>query len=301
MKTKLFMWMVLSVLSYPLSSQTDTVKPITTLNACEVNLMFGWYAQAQQYGTLAEFQKLAPGSKLLQADFTGFNQSPDVWSTINGQFAANVGFRFSNKNKTAYRKNPILRLGFTYISVTDLSNNLTKTNTFRSDTLVSVTNGSTYYLDSNITRNYNMRHNSDQIRLDVSLIFRTNPKARWQFYGGLGLTAGVSLNSNTTIEYGVSGSLNDNNEMQSYPFYYLYYDDNFTYQNEYYRNAADFGMSLNAPLGIDFRMGKKREFWKRTHLFYEVRPGVAFSNIGDLGMFGNTCVQQGFGIKVNWE
>jgi len=294
--------MMASAIGLSVFSQLDTTKEIGAFNACEVNLLFGWYAQAQQYGTIDEFKQLAPGSTILKADFTGYNQAGTSWSNINGQFSANVGFRFSNKSKTAYRPNPILRLGFSYMNVTDLSNNLTNTREFRSDTLVSITNGSMYYMDSVITRNYNMRHNSDQIRLDVALVYRTNPKARWQFYGGMGLTAGISLNSNTSIEYAINNTVQDDSDQEEYYYPFFYYNtEDFTYQNEYYRNSLDFGMSVYTPLGLDFRMGKKREFWKRVHLFYEIRPGVAFSNIGDLRGFGNTCVQQGFGLKVNWE
>jgi hypothetical protein len=133
--------------------------------------------------------------------------------------------------------------------------------------------------------------------LDISLIYRTDPKARWQFYGGIGLTAGASLKSYTTIDYMVGSNL----QSTDYYFYPMYSNQVSDYKNEYFRNSADFGLSAYVPLGIDFRMGKKRPFWKRTHLFYEVRPGAAFSSIGDLSSFANIAVQQGLGIKVNWE
>jgi len=301
MKNKKSWTVFFTVITLTTFSQLDTTKQIKAISACEVNLMFGWYTQAQQYGTIAEFQQLAPGSKILKSDFTGYNQTDMYWPSINGQFAANVGFRFGNKAKSAYKPNPILRLGFSYLNVTGLSNALSKTEEFRSDTLVSVTNGSVYYIDSTNIRTLTMRHTSDQIRLDVSLVFRTNPKARWQLYGGVGLTAGLSLSSNTSIEYAVNNGTSDDPQAgYYYPFYYQYYEG-FNYQNEFYRNNPDFGMSAYAPLGLDFRMGKKREFWKRVHLFYEARPGITFSNIAGLDFFGNVSIQQGFGIKVNWE
>jgi hypothetical protein len=297
MKTKLILCTAFSVMAWELFSQTDTIAPIKALNACEVNVLFGGYFQPIQYGTIAEFQKLAPGSELLKADFTGYNQYNDYISSVNGMFAVNLGFRFGNSARTAYKKNPLLRLGFSYFNTTDLANNLSQTTTFRSDTLVSTGSGQVYYIDSTIYRSYNMRHTSDQLRLDVSLIYRTDPKARWQFYGGVGLTAGASLKSYTTIDYMVGSNL----ESVNYYFYPIYSDQVSDYKNEYFRNSADFGMSAYVPLGLDFRMGKKRAFWKRTHLFYEVRPGASFSSIGDLSTFANISVQQGLGIKVNWE
>lgn len=297
MKAKLIIGMAISGMALNFSAQTDTIAPIKALNACEVNVLLGGYFQPIQYGSIAEFQKLAPGSELLKADFTGYNQYNDYISSVNSMFAVNVGFRFGNANRTAYKKSPLLRLGFSYFSTTDLANNLSQTRTFRSDTLVSTNNGQVYYVDSTIYRSYNMRHTSDQLRLDVSLIYRTDPKARWQFYGGLGLTAGASLKAYTTIDYVVGSNI----ESTNYYFYPIYTDQVSDYKNEYFRNSADFGLSAYVPLGLDFRMGKKRPFWKRTHLFYELRPGASFSSIGDLSSFANISVQQGLGIKVNWE
>jgi hypothetical protein len=46
-----------------------------------------------------------------------------------------------------------------------------------------------------------MDYSSNQLRLDASLIFRTNADARWSAFAGVGINAGVSLNSNTTIYY----------------------------------------------------------------------------------------------------
>jgi hypothetical protein len=297
MKTKLILMLVFVSGLSCLTAQNDSLRPIQKLNACEVNVLFGGYFQPIQYGTIAEFKKLAPGSELLKADFTAYNQFNDYVSSINSMFSVNLGFRFGNSSKSAYRKNPLLRLGFSYFSTTDLANNLGQTTTFRNDTLVSSGTGQVYYIDSTIYRSYNMQHTSDQLRLDVSLVYRTDPKARWQFYAGLGLTAGASLKSYTTVNYMVSGSLVSTD-------YYLYpvsSEQNYEYKNEYFRNSADIGMSAYVPLGLDFRLGKKRPFWKRTHLFYEARPGASFSNIGDLGFFANISVQQGLGIKVNWE
>jgi len=54
-------------------------------------------------------------------------------------------------------------------------------------------------------------------------------------------------------------------------------------------------------LGIDFRIGKKREFWKRTHLFYELRPGINVTSIPELRPITNASVQHGIGLRVSWN
>lgn len=297
MKTKGIFAVLMCSIGMRLSSQTDSSISIQSLNACEVNVLLGGYFQPMQYGSIAEFQKLAPGSELLKANFAGYNEYNTYYTTTNAMLAVNLGFRFGNSGRTAYKKNPLLRVGFSYFNTTDLVNSLTKTSTFRSDTLISATYGQVYYIDSTVYRTYNMRHTSDQVRLDISLIYRTDPKARWQFYGGFGLTAGASLKSYTNIDYIVGNNI----QGTDYYFYPMYSSQVANYKNEFFRNSTDVGLSAYVPLGIDFRMGKKRPFWKRTHLFYEVRPGVSFVTIGDLSSFANVAIQQGLGIKVNWE
>lgn len=283
-------------LSLATQAQYDTTKRIRAIQACEVNILGGGYFQPAQYGTIDEFKILAPGSQLLKGDFTGYNQYNSYFSTYNSMFSVNLGFRFANKSKTAYLKNPLFRLGVTYLTTTDLSNGLSRDDSFRSDTLISMTSGQIYYIDSTVYRTYNMAHSSDQLRLDLSLIYRTDPQARWQFYGGFGITAGVSLKSYTNIYYTVGSTLNST-DYYFYPAYGQVYDS----KSEYFKNSADFGATAYVPLGIDFRMGKKRPFWKRTHLFYELRPGAGFTSIGDLDTYGNVSIHQGLGLKVNWE
>lgn len=293
---KKFYLMLFALSLIQVHSQYDTTQSIKAVQACEVNVFGGGYFQPIQYGTIDEFKKLAPGSELLKANFNGYNQYNDYLSSMNSMFAVNLGLRFSNKSKTAYLKNPLLRIGITYLTTTDLANNLSKEDSFRSDTLISTSTGQVYYIDSTIYRSYNMQHSSDQLRLDLSFNYRTDPKARWQFFAGFGLTAGISLKSYTTINYTVGSNL----ESVNYYFYPVQ-SEIYDYKNEYFRNSADFGAMAYIPLGIDFRMGKKRPFWKRTHLFYEVRPGACFSSIGDLDFYGNVAVQQGLGLKINWE
>jgi hypothetical protein len=63
-----------------------------------------------------------------------------------------------------------------------------------------------------------------------------------------------------------------------------------------FTNKKKFACAAYVPLGVDFRIGKKRAFWKRTHLFYELRPSV--TTIPELRTFANAGVQQGIGLRV---
>jgi hypothetical protein len=48
-------------------------------------------------------------------------------------------------------------------------------------------------------------------------------------------------------------------------------------------------------------LGKKKEFWKRTHLFYELRPGINITSIPELGTITNSSNQHGLGLRVTWN
>jgi hypothetical protein len=72
-------------------------------------------------------------------------------------------------------------------------------------------------------------------------------------------------------------------------------------QQELYSLKTVIGGSVYLPAGVDFRIGKRREFWKPVHLFYEIRPQVLYTNIPELGSSLRGGIQQGFGIRVKWR
>ncbi|HQQ94668.1 MAG TPA: hypothetical protein PLQ93_08950 [Bacteroidia bacterium] len=283
-----------------LKSQDISNTPVSKVQVCEVNVLFGGGANFNQNSTIADFQKLAPQSKLLKEDFSNYQSSSFYGMGSNGMFSVMMGLRFAKADKSAYRGNPILRMGFSYITSNNFASSYYQEKTKRYDTLVSVSNGQIYYLDSTLTKTYNMNYRSEQLRLDLSLIYRTDHKARWQFYSGIGLNAGISLNASTNISYLPYNGVSNNGYYNYYPYPYPY-QQGVQSTSETFRNASNFGVSAYVPLGIDFRMGKKRPFWQRTHLFFEMRPGVNVNSIPELGTFADGYFQSAFGIKVNWE
>ena len=72
-------------------------------------------------------------------------------------------------------------------------------------------------------------------------------------------------------------------------------------KTEYYKNKNNFGFSAYIPMGIDFRIGRKRKFWKQIHLFLELRPGINGTSIPELRTIVNSSMQYGFGLKVSWD
>lgn len=280
--------------------QDTQPKLVKKISIKDVSLQVGASPWRNSPATLAEFQALAPQSVLLNKTFTGLSISDNISSGTNTMFSAAVGIQFRDKEGTGYKKNPQLRLGVTYTSGTLLSGSVYANTQKRYDTLVSAQTGQKMYLDSVTTRFGNMSYTSEQLRLDAALIFRTNPAARWSLYGGLGLTAGMSLNSTTNVYYNKTSravTSNENGTTSSITYYPANYNSGTA---ESFRNKPNFAFSTYIPIGVDFRVGKNNPFWRQVHLFCEFRPSVNMTAIPAFGTLTNTYLQQSLGVRISW-
>jgi hypothetical protein len=274
------------------SSQENASDEQSSIAITDVFLQLGSFTERTAGGSLENFRKLAPQSQMLSEDLSDFSGSGGTTYNGNTLFSISLGLQFQDEEKNKRKGNPLLRLGLTYLGGSAISSNIYKNERFPIDTLVSTQTGQIYVVDSVSDESYFMEYISDQIRLDAALIFRTNPEARWSLYGGVGIAFGVSLNARTEIYY--------NNFL---------FDDDYhgrensrygTYQSERFNNEMNFGLMTYIPLGVDFRLGKNKEFWKRTHLYYEVSPGINFTTIPELKTFANPSIRNGLGLRVNW-
>lgn len=285
-----------SFMSYACFGQEVSEKRILI---SDVNIQSNLTTQVGIPGSLQDFKGLAPTSALLNSNFSGFtNYGSNVFSSSNG-LNISLGLALKNKQKMDYKSKPLLRLGVGYFNQGDFFNYYTKTTSSPYDTLTSTSSGQSIYLDSIHNETYSMNYKSQQLRFDASLIFRTNKDARWSLFGGIGFNAGLSINATTTVSYITTESttnVNPNNTGSISPIMETYATGNKT--QESFRNKANVGMSAYLPLGVDFRIGKKREFWKRLHLYYELRPAVSAASIPELRTFTIFTMQQGLGLRI---
>lgn len=256
-------------------------------------LQTGMSNTLQSPSTLDDFKKIAPNSSILGQDFSAYTNRWGGQANSVQFFNAMVGISFKDKANNSLKSNPLLRLGISYYSGSGMSNGYGYELTKPYDTLISSQTGSSIYIDSVYSENVTMDYKYQQVRFDGSIIFRTKPEERWSLYGGVGFSFGASINSQTSIS--ISSSATVSSEFQG-PNGII--NNNFV--NETYRNKTNFGASVYLPLGIDFRIGKKREFWKQIHMFYELRPGVNTLSIPELGKMTSATLQQGLGIKIQW-
>lgn len=255
----------------------------------DANILLGAEVQQSPRGSFTDFQKLNPQSTLLSANMNGYIASKGYGGMGGPAFGASLGIaRLNNENNKSTTE---FRVGISFTGI-NISNSFTKTDTKPYDTLISSQTGQTVYSDSVTSHSYKMNYTSQQVKVDVSAIYRTNKAARWSLYGGIGIEAGETVMAFTDIDYTerraikpayiISSSSGNNNLSQS----------------ERFINNNGFQFAAYLPLGIDFRVGAKKEFFKQLHLFYEARPFLSNTNIPELGSITGVGLKMGFGLRV---
>jgi hypothetical protein len=299
MKTKHMLSVAtLATLSTAVTAQEQTPQAVSKFKISDAYLQEASFIGKGGVSTLSNFKTLAPQSLLLKNDLSAYSQSGGITSIETLGLSMGLGISLRNKNKTGYNDRTQLRLGIGYYSVTGASAYFSNVTRITYDTLKSATSKEVTYLDSVKHKNYNMNYSSRQLRLDASLIYKSNPDKRWSVFGGIGANASVSLNATTTIGYYeyVGKETKDVNGRTSNSSSYSDFKKNKT---ETFANKTNLSASAYVPMGVDFRLGKKREFWKHAHLFYELRPSIMATTIPELHTVTiGAGVQQGLGLRI---
>lgn len=250
--------------------------------------------------TTSDFIQLAPQSSFASEDLSGFSQNNfsmygyygGVNRSGNSQLNLLLGIGFNKKDGSSLAGSPQLRIGLSYRSENVLSGSMFKDVRFAADTLISPSNGTTYYLDSVHSHYFNMNHYVQHVQLDASLVYRTNPLRRASLFGGIGLTSGVALNPTTEIIKQVSRYTELSGGTSGYQTTSETEIDSYRT-----RNKMAFGTSLYLPIGVDLKFSTKHEFWKRVHWTFEMRPAVNFFFSQEAGLFTRFSSYQGMGLK----
>lgn len=272
----------------------DTVLVKTSkLPITDFYLMPGLSLSANDHISVEDFRKFNPDSKMLKNDFSSYEQIKQASLNVNAQIALKISLKLNEK------KNQHFQLGILHSTYNDLSTHYTRTIKKRFDTLTSTQTGQTLYSDSVYISNYNITYEAKYISLTAALLFRTNEDARWGLYSGVGLTAGVSYKALTTIlmndYYGIE-TRKTNGELVSNSFFNI----GNGYKNEYLRNKPSFQFMVNVPMGIDFKMGKKKEFFKRMHLFYELQPAFQINVLPKIEPKFSVLAINTLGLRVSF-
>jgi len=245
---------------------------------------------------LSDFQKLVPGSLWLQNDFSDYAVSRST-GEYSGVFGVTVGLKFLDKEKNAYKANPVLRLGIFDARTSPDGVSYSKSESFRYDTLTSSATGNQYYIDSVVNSQYEMQYSTEHIGLTASLQFSTNPENRVSFYAGAGLVAAFSVSNSTKLTRIEFENFSSDDVYYTRP---VYSSSNYDYESGYYSNKASTLVSLGIPLGLDFRIARAHHFWSMIHLVYECRPSITVTSIPELKTYTSTGFCNTLGFKVTW-
>ncbi len=276
----------------------DSLKAVKRIRINDIGAQLNLFTGAQNYTDLTDFRAMAPQSILLKDDFSRYKShtGQSMFSDISSDPVLSIvaGFKFSNKSKTGYRKNIRLKAGFTLYNQQVLAEyNYTQTKPY--DVLTSSATGNVVTLDSVIYKSYNMTYSSHQIRLDVAFLWSTNQdKHRMAFYTGLGISAGISFNSTTSVNYGSYSQLKISGQGEQYT---NYAHGTGTYTNEEFKNKNDYGIAVYIPLGADLILGRKRRFWRNAHVYYEIKPCYNALKVPGIRDFGSLGILHGWGLR----
>jgi hypothetical protein len=256
----------------------------------ELHISNGTGLGGQINGSINDFKILAPNSSILAMDFSQYN--PEGFPTVrtpgmnmSSNYSLQLGLQCAKMPKVTYR------VGITHVSnLGVLSAFGSYSQSFPYDTLTSSQTGEQTFIDSTNSKYYNMNHSNQQIRLDGAMIFRMFPEKRWSIHTGLGASIGMSYQSNTTISIWESSSISSED----------YYGDNYEEngERETFKNKNSLGASLYIPFGIDFGIGKKREFWMPFHLYAETRPSLNINSINGIGTSFSPGISYAVGLRM---
>lgn len=258
----------------------------------EAFIMGGGSGQAGAPGTLENFRKLCPNSPTLMQNFNDYYPYSPYNSSGNGFFTLGIGMRQKKKEN-----GPTIRVGLMYMQGTSIIGGYFKANSYPVDTLVSAQTGKKTYVDSIVTDQYHFRHSSNHLRLEISSVWRTTPRHKMRLYGGIGISAGFSLNSQTTI----SRSKVSRYSISPY-YYYGYPYQNMDYGNftqEVVRNKMQTFAGVFCPFGLDYNLSKKKSsFWNKLNLFLEFRAQIGYTKIPEIRTVVQAYMQSGFGLRI---
>ena len=211
----------------------------------------------------------------------GYYNNQNTGMNFSSSYSLQLGLQCAKMPKVTYR------VGITHITNAGvLSANGVYFQSFPYDTLTSSQTGEQTFLDSTNSKYYSMNHSNQQIRLDGAMIFRMFPEKRWSIHTGLGASIGMSYQSNTEIRSWESTSISSGD----------YYEENGL--RESFKNKNSLGASLYIPFGVDFGIGKKREFWMPFHLYAETRPSLNINSINGVGTRFSPGMSSAVGLRM---
>jgi hypothetical protein len=273
-----------------------SISVFSQIKLTQIHLSSGSY---RQFGftpsNITDFAPLAPGSSILMKDFSNYEGEMGYYNFIypfNMGMQNNSSFQSLQVGLSLPKCQGTLRLGISNFSNQLMSAYGSYYESHVVDTLISSQNGSMTLVDSTISRNVFGNYDNQQIRLEAAYVWEMNAGERWAFSAGAGLSFGLSYQSKTSLHYAEY-----TNSYQGYGSYAG--NQTTTFESETYKNPMTWGANIYVPLGINFRLGTKRAFWKPWMIYSELRPQLSINSIPNSGVKFSPGIGSASGIRYN--
>jgi hypothetical protein len=248
----------------------DTIPKWFTPTEISVHYGFDLFRQTSNFN-IANFSRLAPEGinfnpgelpyKSKRA-YTGWAGRPNFLGAYNNSFSLMLGHEFSSKRACAPKRR--LRYGLTYLSAQGFTVVAISENSKHLD---SSYNWYSIEADS-VNRNYVvLDYLSDHLRINVSMLLESRHSKRLNYYGGLGISGGISLNQMVMLT-------NESMHFKQYKGGYPPVKNDLTLRQTPYRSVTSYSLSAFLPLGLGVRLDKKGISNHNTHIYLELQPGI---------------------------
>ncbi|HMN05967.1 MAG TPA: hypothetical protein PKD45_09585 [Flavobacteriales bacterium] len=231
-------------------------------------------------------------SPLLLSDLS-FRSSSGVMDEEEALFGISIGLLPLRRDD---RPGPELRLGILHASRSTRVGFYEKTSRTPHDTLISIGTGEEYQLDSVVHEAYRVAHGGERLGLAASLTWQG--RGRWRFYGGIGVQGGLRMNVTTEVEHTRTVRLEEHGH--GWPVADL--APRLREQEILSpRDGAGWWLGGYLPLGLDFQVSRKNNFWSQVRLFMEYRPQVVVMGNSSLASRAGSGIQGSFGLRINLQ
>lgn len=260
------------------------------IKVTEVFINNGTFINQALRGSLDEFKTLSNNSSILNQNFDNFFSYSG--SRYSGSYnMSNIGIGLQRKNN-----GPVFRISAAYGMGLQMDLGYYKTSTYRIDTFTSSQTGQQIFVDSSVSDNYIMRHQSKMLQLDASIIWRTTNTNKLKLMGGIGIAIGTTLDASTEVLYSKSAYINNPSTVQYYrPIRTVAIES----KNERYINPNQSSYSVYLPMGVDYQLSKKHPILKQFHLFQETKFRLQYVKVISYSSALNVNLYFGFGLRLN--
>ena len=248
-----------------------------------------------------DFSKLAPTTNLFPPSSIEDIRMGQMFSWNASSFNIQMGWRPSSQDGQEKSQHRAWRAGLTAYGFQTIMYSTSSESQFRVDTLYQSSNGSVYgYIDSTDRQYANGYYKATTLKLDLSHIWSTGLDNRLNLFAGLGVNAGLNLSPRTEILLNHRQTTSIVDTQGTVISSSSSYDSNFDFQRETFHNKMGWSTAAYIPMGIEFRVGQKREYLKNLHLFSEIRPALNYVHVPETRGYLFPTVQSTLGVKWCW-